>query len=125
MVVATTATAFMHLAFGVSHFVQPERYHDPAFTEVYRYIPEWAWGAKGILIWCLMTYGAYTSRWTVAKVGLGIGLFFALLRGVTLELAGLNGAIGAGAIVWVWIAVIHYVQIAEPATPVAYVREDE
>lgn len=125
MVVATTATAFMHLAFGLSHFIQPERYDDPAFLEVYRYLPEEVWGVKGILIWGLMTYGAYRNRWTVAKVGLGIGMFFALLRGLMLELTGLDGAIGAGAIVWVWIAVIHYVQIAEPASPVAYVKDEE
>lgn len=122
MVVATTATAFMHLAFGLTHFVQPERYQDEAFVEVYQYIPEWVWGVKGILIWLVMTIGAYTNRWVPAKIALGVGMFFALLRGITLEIGG--GAPGAGAVIWVWVAVIHYVQIAEPATPVAYVKDE-
>lgn len=122
MVVATTATAFMHLAFGIAHIIQPERFRDEAFDAVFRYLPEWVWGIKGIVIWALMTYGAYRNRWTVAKVALGIGMFFALVRGFTLEIGG--GSPGAGAVLWVWVALIHYVQIAEPATPIVYVKDE-
>lgn len=123
MVVSVTATAFMHLAFGISHILQPERYTDPSFDATFRYLPEWLWGVKGIIIWLLMTYGAYRNRWICAKVGLGIGMFFALVRGVTLEIGG--GEPGAGLIIWGWVAVVHYVQIAEPALPVRYIKDAE
>jgi len=119
MVVATTATAFMHLAFGVSHFFGG-RYDGEAFRITFRYMPEWIWGLKGLFIWAIMTLGAYTNRWTLAKVGLGVGMFFALVRALTLEM---GGAPGAGATLWVWVAIIHYVQIAEPTEKVVYVKE--
>jgi len=120
MVVAVTATAFMHLAFGISHFFDG-RYDDEAFRITFKYLPEWLWGAKGIFIWAIMTFGAYTNRWSLAKAGLSVGMFFALVRAFTLEL---GGEPGAGATLWVWVAIIHYVQIAEPARPVAYLKDE-
>lgn len=124
MVVATTATAFFHLLFGATHFLTPDRYSDSeVLNEAYRYIPESVWGWKGILIWLAMTVGAYTNRWTLTKLGLAVGMFFSLYRGFTIELAGY--APGAGIIVWGYIAMLHYVQIAEPATPVAYVKDED
>ena len=119
--VAYAGLAWFHLLFGVSYLVDPGRY-DVAFIErANRYIPSWAWGWSGVAIWAAMTVAVYREWWMAAKLAIGVGMFFALSRAAMIEASG--GANGAAGLTWLFIALIHFVQMAEPPERVLYAPE--
>lgn len=110
--VAYTGLAFFHLGISLMALLWPERYDSPIFSEVYRYIPMWLWAGKGFLIFVLMFVGIYRDDINLGRLGIGLGLFFSLARGVLIELGAAQP--GSGLLVWGFVALIHYVQMAEP-----------
>lgn len=101
-----------HLGIGMSQLLTPERYLNPSLVEVYRFAPVQAWGATSVLCWALMTVGAYRRFDIFARLGIAIGFFLCLSRGLLIELG--PGGVGGGLFVWIPMAAQHWVQMAEP-----------
>lgn len=106
-----TIGVVFHFGIGLSQVLAPERYDTPAL-ELVR--PIQLWGAAHLLCWALMAIGAYRWFHLYARLGLALGFFLCLTRGLLIELSGV--APGGGLFVWVPMAVQHFVQMAEPQT---------
>lgn len=105
------ATAMFHLAVGIQMTIHPDAFNNPSFVEVARVAPIQAWGAAHIATWALFTLGSYWN-FSVARVGLALGLVLVLARGALIELAP-NPA-GSSLFIFLLIAALHYAQAAEP-----------
>lgn len=106
------ATAcILHLGMGISQLTDAERYSNPAFAKVYEVQPTTVWGVASLAVWLLMTIGAYRNFTCWGRLGLSIGFFLCLSRGLLIEL---GPGSGGGLFVWIPLAICHYVQLAEP-----------
>lgn len=101
----------LHIGMGLTHLVNPERYSNLAFAKVYEVAPRQIWGIAFLMVWLFMTIGAYRKFYFWGRLGLGLGLFLCLSRGLLIEL---GPGSGGGLFVWIPLAVIHYVLMAEP-----------
>jgi hypothetical protein len=105
------ATALLHLGFAVMNWLTPERFLAPTLDRVYWLMPRPLWAAASFAVWALLTAGAYW-RFALGRLGLMIGMSLMLLRGVLIELS--DNPPGVGLLVWAFLAVVHYAQLAEP-----------
>lgn len=105
-----TAT-LLHLGMGVTQILSDERYFNPSLVRVYDVFPIHVWGWASLLVFALMFVGAYTNFALWGRLGLGIGFFLCLARGLLIEVAAVSGA---GIFVWGTIAAVHFTQLAEP-----------
>ena len=110
--VVYAATAFFHLVFGLMHWLEPGRFAGPVYELCYWVMPVKAWGTASVLVWLLMTLGVFWS-FTYARIGLAVGFFLTLSRGLLIEMADPE-AIGAGLLAWGLIAMQHLSQLREP-----------
>jgi hypothetical protein len=104
------ATAAGHLWFAITGLLQQQRFAGDGYQFVTWVARPWVWGVAYLLVWVLLTLGAYW-RWSYGQAGLALALFLALSRGLLLEL---SGAAGFGIGPWFIIAACMYVQLAEP-----------
>ena len=113
--VALTVTALFHLVFGLMHLLMPEQFDAPHFRDVFLLLPQWLWGLKGVVIFLAIVYAMWTEKYMVARGALVVGMFFAIARGLLIELA--PERVGAGGVViWLFVAIMHWVQMSEPST---------
>lgn len=101
-----------HLGMGLAQVLTPDRYFIASLERVYDVAPIRAWGCLNLVCFALMTIGAYWRFDVFARIGLGLGCFFCLSRGLLIELG--PGGPGGGLLVWVPMAVQHWVQMSEP-----------
>lgn len=101
----------LHLGLGITQFTDQERYSNPVFQKMFKIMPvdAWAWGS--LLVFGLMTVGAYYQFHIWGRIGLGLGLFLCLARGLLIEL---GPGSGAGIFVWLTVAGLHFAQLSEP-----------
>lgn len=111
--VVYAATAFLHLGFAVLNWATPERFAAPSLDRVYWLAPRPAWAAASFTVWALLTVGVYL-RFTLGRLGLMLGMTLMLVRGVLIELS--DNPPGVGLLVWAFIAIVHWTQLAEPQT---------
>lgn len=105
-----TATC-LHLGMAVSQLFYQDRFMTTTFVEVYGFLPIEIWAFLSFLVWIFMTLGAYYKFHIWGRLGLGIGLFICLARGMLMEL---GPQAGGGMFVWLTLSALHYTQLAEP-----------
>lgn len=105
-----TATV-LHLGLGLTQLLDKERYMNAAFVRMYDVMPLYAWAWLSLTVFAMMTLGAYYKFSTWGRLGLSLGFFICLCRGLLIEL---GPGSGGGLFVWVPLAVFHFAQVSEP-----------
>lgn len=105
-----TAT-ILHLGLSLTQILDKERYYNSAFSKVYELMSIEAWALCSFLVFLFMTIGAYRKFYFWGRIGLCLGLFICLCRGLLIEL---GPGSGGGLFVWIPLAVFHFAQLSEP-----------
>lgn len=101
----------LHLGIGLTQLIDQERFKVSTFERLYSVLPIEIWGFVSIGVWVLMTIGAYHNFARYGRLGLSVGLFVCIARGLLMEF---SSASSGGLFVWCTLAVFHYAQLAEP-----------
>lgn len=110
MVYFTTAVIF-HLGLGLTQLVEQDRYNNPSLSKVYDVLPVGAWGIGSLIVVAFMVLGFWYKFELWGWLGLGLGLFICLSRGLLIEI---SQASGGGIFVWGSFAIFHLSQLSEP-----------
>lgn len=108
------AVAIIHLLIGATSFLAKSRYTAPSLDLVFEVAPLVVWGVAHLVVWALMTVGAYHRFDVYGRLGLSIGLSLALLRGMLVEFS--SAPPGVGILLWAGFAVWQFTMTAEPQT---------
>lgn len=105
-----TATV-LHLGLAYTQYHDKERYMNLAFSKMYEFMSLELWALCSFITWFIMMVGAYHKFHIWGRLGLGLGLFLCLSRGLLIEL---GPGSGGGMFVWFTVAALHYTQLSEP-----------
>lgn len=96
-----------------SQYIDAEGYTNIAFAKLYNTAPVFVWATLSLIVFGLMTVGAYYKFHIYGRIGLSLGLFVCLSRGLLIQLAPKSGG---AFFVWFTLSVLHFAQLSEPST---------